>query len=179
MSRKPPPRPAPVNTAPMPTGRAAAPVTKSTRRPGAEPGLPVITLDEEDRTPLPMYVSSYAGLTDSGVDAVGGLKVLTDEGIRFPTSAKAPIAQTITTPTVPKRIVPEFVPPPEAKKDTELEDHEDEKHTKHKRHGHGHGHGQSTVEEVRCKASGLWTWAGTTVLGWRAHLALTPPPLVS
>mmetsp|Transcript_20533 Transcript_20533/g.41082 ORF Transcript_20533/g.41082 Transcript_20533/m.41082 type:complete len:762 (-) Transcript_20533:61-2346(-) len=142
-------RPPPVNTAPTPTARQQ--LNPSTRarpaRAAGDPGLPIITLDDVDRTPLPLYVSSYTTTTETGVDAVGGLKVASDEGTKFPTSAKAPIAQTITTPREPKKFVPKVAPRPEATKEASAGDQDEEKHSKHKRHGHGHGHGHSTVEE--------------------------------
>lgn len=142
-------RPAAVNTAPTPTA-AAKGGAKSTKRAGAgapeaPSGLPSILLDSVDRTPQPLYVSSYGLGNDSGVDAVGGLKVGSDEGIKYPTTAKAPIAVTITTPTVTKRKVETYVKEDKrAVKEEEVED--DGKKHKHK---HGHGHSTTVEEEVR------------------------------
>ncbi|GMH64127.1 hypothetical protein TrLO_g315 [Triparma laevis f. longispina] len=145
-------RPAVANTAPTPTA-AAKGGAKSTKRggagaPEAPSGLPSILLDSVDRTPQPLYVSSYELGNDSGVDAVGGLKVGSDEGIKYPTTAKAPIAVTITTPTVTKRKVETYVKEDKrAVKEEEVED--DGKKHKHK---HGHGHSTTVEEEVEEKA---------------------------
>ncbi|GMH49971.1 hypothetical protein TrVE_jg834 [Triparma verrucosa] len=141
-------RPVAVNTAVTPTAVKAGP--KSTKRPGAgaggetPAGLPPILLDSVDRTPQPLYVSSYGSLTnDTGVDAVGGLKVGSDEGIKYPAAAKSPIAVTITTPTAPKRKVEMYV---KEEKKVKAEEEVEEEGKKHKHKGH-HGHGHSAVEE--------------------------------
>ena len=96
--------------------------------------LPVILdADNVDRTPQPLYVSSYS-LLPRGTDAVGGLKVGTDDGIKSPTdTTPLPLCSTSPAPPPAPLAVPKA--PVVASTSAEEENDEEDKH-KHKHRSH-------------------------------------------
>ena len=101
-------------TSSVPSGaKAPNPLsTKSNKNHSENAGCPtIVDNDGIDRTPQPLYVSSYSMTELRGVGAVGGLKVGTDDGIHFPENATPPLCVTSTS-SSPDHQASSAKPPP-------------------------------------------------------------------
>jgi WD40 repeat protein len=95
------PKAAALGTASVKVGTKNHP--KSTK-PEGDHNLPHVYLDGVDRKPQLLYVQSYSLSEAKGVDLVGGLKVGTEDGIKFPQGGVRPMSLVDLTPTVPPTV---------------------------------------------------------------------------
>lgn len=120
-----------INTGATPSAKGPS-TNKSSK--ADKSALPIILdSDNVDRTPQPLFVSSYS-LLPRGTDAVGGLKVGTDDGIKFPTdTTPLPLCSTSPAPPPVPLELPK-APVATATESFEADDEEDKHKHKHRSH---------------------------------------------
>ena len=141
---------------------ASAKNAKTLKKNEPSNALPAILHDGVDRKPKLLYVNSYSLNDSKGVDSVGGLKVGTDDGIKYPSTCPAPLSQVDTAVKEVKTVQTVVM--------QEKEEEETVEESGHGRHGHHHHKKDKKEEEKEVEEEYIITLTETPTI---FHLSIS------